>query len=260
MIRQNRAVPILLVLTLAWLLYLAGCFGSDESSIATDEGIETPTTVPTATAVPIVGEAANDAPPAEDEFVHTIEQGDLLASIAAKYSVSPDVISRANPGLDPNVLIVGQRLRIPGATTDNSALDNPDPADRAPREIVTYFVQEGDSLGAIADEYIVSVQAILELNPAVNPQSLQIGQTLTIPPIGTGLDPEEVAALRPSTRVERVPGETLTHTVQAGDLLEVLADLYQVTVDEIIAANLLDDANQIRIGDELLIPPPNADG
>ena len=46
MIRQNRAVPILLVLTLAFILYLGGCFGSEEPTTAVEES---PTPVPTVT-------------------------------------------------------------------------------------------------------------------------------------------------------------------------------------------------------------------
>ena len=118
MIRQNRAVPILMVLTLAWVLYLAGCFGGEEPTISVEEA---PTVaVPTPTPAPVVIETDTTAVPAEEPFIYTIEEGDLLATIAAKVNVSPDVILRANPDLNPNVLIVGDTLRIPGATTVNT--------------------------------------------------------------------------------------------------------------------------------------------
>jgi LysM repeat protein len=79
-----------------------------------------------------------------------------------------------------------------------------------------------------------------------------------IPPRGTGLSPEQIAARSTPVPVVRSPGEILEHTVAAGDLLSTIADTYGVTVDEIIAANGLADANQIVIGQVLIIPPPSA--
>jgi LysM repeat protein len=243
-----------MVLTIAFVLYLAGCFGSEETSTA---NAETPTpVVPTPTPPPVVAESAASAQTAAEEpFVHTVEEGDRLPTIAAKYNVTTDVILRANPDLDPNVLIVGQQLRIPGATTNNAVLKNPD-AEREAGESVDYVVQSGDSLGLIADTYVVGLDALIAANPGVDPNALQIGQLLVIPPIGTGLSPEAIAARSTPVPVQRPPGEVLYHVVQAGDLLSTLADLYSVDVADIIAANGLDDANQILIGQELVIPPP----
>ena len=101
MIRQNRAVPILMVLTLAWVLYLAGCFGSEEPEISVEDVVPT-TVIPTPTPEPVVTDnAAAALAQTEEPFVYTIEEGDLLGSIATKFNVTPDVILRANPQLNP---------------------------------------------------------------------------------------------------------------------------------------------------------------
>ena len=137
MIRQNRAVPILMVLTLAWVLFLAGCFGSDESLDAVETG--PPAVVATPTPQPVVSESAGNATAfAEEPFVYTIEEGDLLGTIADKFNVTQDVILRANPSLNPSVLIAGQTLRIPEATVEQGAVEadrcllytSPSPRDR----------------------------------------------------------------------------------------------------------------------------------
>lgn len=256
MIRENRAVPILMVITIAWVLYLAGCFGSEEPNLA----VETPesvTPVATSTPEPVVTQAAGAAISAsEDPFIHTIEQGDLLTTIAATYNVPTDVIVRANPNLDPNVLIVGAQLRIPGATTDNSAFESREEA-RAAGEPIDYVVASGDNMGLIAEAWTVSLTALLEANPDVAPEALQIGQLLVIPPYGTGLSPDQLAALSTPEPVERTPGEPLEVTVEPGDSLSEYATLYSVTVNEIMAANGLEDPNAISVGDLLLIPPPS---
>ncbi len=46
----------------------------------------------------------------------------------------------------------------------------------------TYVVQPGDSLSTIADSANLSEERILELNPDVDPQTLQPGQTLKLRP------------------------------------------------------------------------------
>ena len=81
-----------------------------------------------------------------------------------------------------------------------------------------------------------------------------------VPPFGTGFSPEELAAFATPVPVQRPPGEVLYHTVQPGDLLSALAEIYSVTVDEIMAANGIADPNQLVVGQELAIPPPSLDG
>lgn len=259
MLRQNRAVPILMVLTIAWLLYLGGCFGGDESANeleTTDGQQDTPAIAPTPTPPPLVTEAA-ETTSTESPLWHTIQEGDLLPTIAATYSVPEAVILRANPDLDPDLLLVGERLLIPGASVENDVEEEIAEA-RSGGESIDHVVVEGETLGSIALEWAVSVEAIEQANPEVDANALQVNQLLVIPPRGTGLSDEELARLTPVEPVERDPFETLYHVVQPGDLLLELATRYSVTVDEIIIANGLADANQIGVGQELAIPPPSS--
>jgi len=53
--------------------------------------------------------------------------------------------------------------------------------------------------------------------------------------------------------------ETLNYTVQNGDTLRKIAGKYQVTVDQITAANGIVNADQIEVGQVLLIPLPSFD-
>lgn len=49
----------------------------------------------------------------------------------------------------------------------------------------------------------------------------------------------------------------LSYIVRSGDSLSVIADRYDTTVSELVAINQLRDRNQIRIGQELLLPQPD---
>jgi lipoprotein NlpD len=52
------------------------------------------------------------------------------------------------------------------------------------------------------------------------------------------------------------PG-TSTHVVRAGETLRQLARLYATTVAELVVLNRLGDANQIRVGQRLVVPRPS---
>lgn len=50
-------------------------------------------------------------------LLHIVQPGDLLSAIARRYSVTLDALINANPDLDPDLIIEGQRLVIPTGST-----------------------------------------------------------------------------------------------------------------------------------------------
>jgi Tfp pilus assembly protein FimV len=52
---------------------------------------------------------------------YTVRSGDTLNSIAAKTAVSVDTLLQLNPSLDPQGLVNGQRLRLPGGSLKKGA-------------------------------------------------------------------------------------------------------------------------------------------
>ncbi|MGB8861397.1 MAG: LysM domain-containing protein [Ilumatobacteraceae bacterium] len=48
--------------------------------------------------------------------------------------------------------------------------------------LVTYKIQSGDSLGQIANRFGVSMDELMALNGITNPDHIEVGQQLTIPP------------------------------------------------------------------------------
>ena len=113
---------------------------------------------------------------------YTIQSGDTLFSIAtAAYGASNadqgvTAIEKANPGLNPTALQIGQQINIPAL-----------PAPTPPTPGQQYTIQSGDTLFSIATAaYGASnadqgVTAIEKANPGLNPTALQIGQQISIP-------------------------------------------------------------------------------
>lgn len=103
---------------------------------------------------------------------HVVEPGDTLASIAAKYGVTPEQVAEANGITNPSLIYVGARLALSGSTF----VADPEPATEG-----NYTVKAGDTLGSIAKSHGVTVGALVEANGISNVDVIRIGQKLTVP-------------------------------------------------------------------------------
>nr|WP_290668624.1 LysM peptidoglycan-binding domain-containing protein [Ardenticatena sp.] len=155
----------------------------------------TPTLMPTATrqptATPLLPTETPSPPPTPTPVVYTVQQGDTLADIAARFGVTVEALRAAN-NLSSDTLQVNQALTIPltptptpeqspvAETATPEATPTPVPPTATPATR-TYVVQPGDTLYLIAQRFGVSMDAIIQRNPNINPDNLQVGQELIIP-------------------------------------------------------------------------------
>ncbi|HEU4324974.1 MAG TPA: LysM domain-containing protein [Roseiflexaceae bacterium] len=80
-----------------------------------------------------------------------------------------------------------------------------------------YRVQQGDTLGAIAEQFGTSVEEIMAANGLTDPNAVQIGQTLLIPSLisdtltlGTSVPVTGTGSLTTTGTVPLAPAETTT--------------------------------------------------
>ncbi len=119
-----------------------------------------------------------DAPtPPPEGFVYTVQPGEWLAAIARRHGVSLSTLIAANPQLDmPSRIVPGQQIVIPA--TEQLPELGPTPPTRG----ITYTVQRGDWLMAIARRFGVSLSSLLAANPQlVTPSRIFPGQQIIIP-------------------------------------------------------------------------------
>ncbi len=108
---------------------------------------------------------------------------------------------------------------------------------------------------AIALRFGVTMEALISANgfTAQEARLLRPGQQLVIP---------SVAVAQPATTAPTPAGEVAAarYTVQSGDTIIAIASRMGATVESILAANRMSeaDARTIRPGDELVIPAPGA--
>ncbi|MEM7533238.1 MAG: LysM peptidoglycan-binding domain-containing protein [Chloroflexota bacterium] len=124
----------------------------------------------------------------------------------------------------------------------------------------TYIVQSGDTVGLIALRMGVDAEALRLLNRIAREDvaKLQIGDALLLPATPSELrlsaesrDPIPEPTATPDTRQ--------TYEVKSGDSLSVIAEQYDVSQDALMKANGIRNANNIYIGQQLVIPEPVAE-
>ncbi len=117
-----------------------------------------------------------------------------------------------------------------------------------------YVVQPGDTLSTIAEQFDVTVEALMQVNDLANPDTLFVGQELVIPrgTVAPRPTPTPSATLRASPTP--APGQMIIYVVKPGDNLTSIAQQFDVPVEDILRANGLANADAIFVGQELLIP------
>lgn len=105
-----------------------------------------------------------------EEWVHVVLPGETLSGIAARYGTTVQALVTENRLANPNLIMAGQRLRLPEPGTITTAGNN-----------IVHVVEPGDVLSVIAARYGVTAISIALANDLRNPNVLWVGQKLRIP-------------------------------------------------------------------------------
>lgn len=111
----------------------------------------------------------------------TVAPGDTLSAIAARNATTVDAIARANGLSNPHLIVAGSRLVVPGAPGATSSSDEGGATASPGGSGAGYRVRSGDTLGAIAARYGISVPALAALNGISNPDAISAGKVLSVP-------------------------------------------------------------------------------
>lgn len=168
--------------------------------------------------------------PGEDgaaDRVHVVAAGETLAQIAARYDSSAGAIAAGNDLSDPDLIRIGQRLRIPAGS--GAGPDTPQ----------FHVVERGESLAGIAARYGISADTLARVNGITDPSRIYFGTRLLLS--GDSF----VADVTP-------PGSA-THTVRVGETLGSIARRHGMAVSELARLNSIADVNRIRAGQRLQV-------
>ena len=197
-------------------------------------------------------------PDADGKIYHVVQAGQSFWSIAISYQITIDDLEKWNNLSRNTPLQSGQRLFIPGKDTEGYATPTPYgmivPQTPDANGKIVHEVQAYQALITIAEAYHVTIEQILALNGLQADWPLQIGQKLVISAGNITPSP----TLGPIQRLTPDADGNYYHTVQSGETLSWIADLYEVPLADLMAWNGLDNTSVIHPGQNLLllVTPP----
>lgn len=149
---------------------IAARHGTTYQQLAKINGIANPNLIHVGQVIRLAGSApAAAAKPVSGMSTYTVRSGDTLSGIAAKYHTTYQELARINGISNPNLIRVGQVLKISsGAASAASAAQY-------------YTIVRGDTLSGIAQKHGTSIAQLCRLNPAIkNPSLIYAGQKIRI--------------------------------------------------------------------------------
>ena len=175
---------------------------------------------------PLAGHAANV----------TVQSGETLSDIAARYGVSMNRLMRLNGIRNSDHVEAGQTLRLPGSVSAGKGRHN---------------VQSGDTLSGIAAQYRVGERQLMALNGLSSADHVEIGQTLKLP--SNAVLPQA----KPKPTAKPVPIQAkpnaISHTVARGQTLSQIAKAYDIPLTSLVSINAIENPNQVNIGTQLML-------
>jgi len=222
---------------------------------------------------------------------YTVQAGDTPQAIAKKHGISVDELLKANKGLKPNKMGVGDTLAIPGSPAgkaDKKQSEKPSekgaghqkagPATREPsakeraaeardrdkerhappaKSSAGYTVKKGDTPGSIAAKHGVSVDDLLKANKGLNASRMKVGQEISLPGGAPAAASKPEPADKPSPKADKKPApqeeHTTTYTAHKRDTPDSVARKHHISVKELARLNP-DMGKKLRSGQKLVVP------
>ena len=167
---------------------------------------------------------------------YTVKSGDTLSGIASQYNTTVNQIVSLNQLSNPNLIYVGQVLKLKNSQTTNSSSSS-----TAATTVGTYTVKAGDTLSAIASRYSTSSSTLASLNSLSNPNLIYVGQVLKV-------SSNASTSSSTSSSANSTVTTAASYTVKAGDTLSAIAAKYGTTYQALASTNSISNPNDIYVG------------
>ena len=134
----------------------------------------------------------------------SVAPGETLLGIADEYGTTVAALEAANNLTDPNTIVAGSVLQVPGAA--GVVADTPK----------NTVVEPGQTISSIAAQYRTTVSALAATNHLADPNHVVIGSVLQVPG-ASGATPAVPAASTAGIVVVQ-PGQTLSSIAASFDI------------------------------------------
>ena len=226
--KSRSGLQMVMIIVAVHMVFLGGLLfsGCRPDQSTTSAAVETNT-------IPVLPEVRGDiaSPPLETNAVTVVEPLEPatppLPEIHDDSEPKPPPVTRVLESTKDIVPLVPEPSAKPEVPVTNGQTE--------------YVVAKGDNFTSIARKKGVTVQAIIKVNPAVDPNRIAVGQVLVIP----------AKSLEPTKPL--LPEGATEYIVKSGDNLYNIAKANNTSVKAIRDINNL-KTNSIRAGQNLIIP------
>lgn len=190
------------------------------------------TPVPPALPKPV---APKPAPPSGD--YHTVNRGESLSVIAAKYHVSTSALARANGITNPNVIEIGQQLKIPASSR-------------------SYVASKAPAKKSVATKTTSKPTTVAKKSSSPPPPSN--GLAAKAPTYPSSYKPAPLPATSSPSATEDSHRGVLSYRVDRTDSIESIASMFGTTPARIRQMNQMSSTATVKPSDEILVPAMGA--
>jgi len=162
-------------------------------------------------------------------YLHTVEKGQTLYSIAVAYNKPLVAIARENK-IENNLISIGQILRIP---VDVDPADLMVPEKVIKNDNVYHDVKKGETLIGISKKYNVPIAELEKMNPILK-DGLKIGQKIIV---SQKTAKNEVVEPKIKEAAKDTTQDYIIHIVQKKETLFSISNKYVVPIKSILALN-----------------------
>lgn len=170
---------------------------------------------------------------------YTVKAGDTLSAIASRYSTSSSTLASLNSLSNPNLIYVGQVLKVSSNASTSSSTSSS--ANSTVTTAASYTVKAGDTLSAIAAKYGTTYQALASTNSISNPNDIYVGQVIKV----------SATATAASSQAASSTNSNGSYTVKSGDTLYGIALANGLNWQTLAKQNVISDPNVIFVGQKL---------
>lgn len=182
---------------------------------------------------------------------YTVQSGDSLSVISAKYNVGMDYIANLNGISRTTGLRVGQRLKLTGEETASTRTDANVEKSNTQKNSDIHLVKSGETLSSIAKKYHLQLNYLAELNDLSRTANVRVGQRLKVE---GEADQAEIKSEVKTAKTSKNSKNTDSYTVKSGESLNVIANRVGISVAELAELNDLNARSGLRVGQQITIP------
>lgn len=173
-------------------------------------------------------------------YLHTVKKGENLYRICKAYGVTSKDIVIVNPETISGSVKEGQILKIP---VNPAALKNVSQIEDD--KFIRHIVEDGQTVFFLSQKYKISKEDLYKYNPELEVSPLQKGQIVNIP---------KNLSIPPGKVVVRNTPKFEEYKVKRKETKYSITRQFNITVDELIAANPVLNSEDLQVGQIIQIP------